>query len=84
MSGGNSSGVANLVLNSVLCWAEIIKRSCLMQCNLKMVHYISLISEAFTQEFEGLVVSSPFDKMLFNGVLFTCSHYFIYFELDLW
>jgi len=32
---------------------------------------------------EGLVVSSPFDKMLFNIAFIACAYYFIYMELSL-
>ena len=33
---------------------------------------------------EGLVVTFPLDKMLFNTAFIACAHYFIYVELGLW
>ena len=32
---------------------------------------------------EGLIVSSPLDKMLFNTVFIACAYYFIYWEIGL-
>ena len=33
---------------------------------------------------EGLVVTIPLDKMLFNTAFIACVYYFIYVELGLW
>jgi len=44
----------------------------------------SLEIRSFYTRFEGLVLSCPLDRMLFNKAFVTCAHYFIYWELGLW